>query len=91
MRIDLLLNKLCIVKTRSVAKNACDKNAILLNNKIAKASNEVRVGDTIECNMFGYKTTIKMIKIPEGNVAKKDVMDYYELILREKCETLDNE
>ena len=83
MRIDLLLNKLCIVKTRSIAKNACDNNAILVNGKPAKASLEIKVNDTIECNMFGYKTVMKILKVPTGNVAKKDVLEYYELLSRE--------
>ena len=80
MRIDVLLNKLCIVKTRSIAKNACDKNAILVNDKQAKASTEIKINDLIECNMYGYKTIFKIIKIPDGNVAKKDVLLYYEIV-----------
>jgi hypothetical protein len=36
----------------------------------------------IEINMFGYKTLLKIIKLPIGNVSKKDVLDYYELIER---------
>ena len=86
MRIDVLMNKLCLVKTRSIAKNACDKNAIIVNDKIAKASLEIKTGDVIVINMFGYKTTIKITNIPTGNVAKKDVMSYYEMISRENCE-----
>jgi len=88
MRIDVLLNKLCIVKTRSIAKNACDKSAIIVNNKPAKASMEIRVNDIIECNMFGYVTSIRISKLPVGNIAKKDVMEYYELIERKKMELL---
>ncbi|HPV14900.1 MAG TPA: S4 domain-containing protein, partial [Candidatus Cloacimonadota bacterium] len=38
MRIDLLLNKLCLTKTRSIAKTACDKGLVKLNGKPAKAS-----------------------------------------------------
>ena len=86
MRIDVLMNKLCLVKTRSIAKNACDKNAIIVNDKIAKASLEIKNGDVIIINMFGYKTTIKITNIPTGNVAKKDVMSFYEMISRETCE-----
>jgi len=87
MRIDILLNKLCLVKTRSIAKNACDKLAILLNDKPAKPSVEVKVGDVIEINMFGYITTIKITAIPTGNVAKKDVLGYYEMLSREVVAT----
>ena len=89
MRIDVLMNKLCLVKTRSIAKNACDKNAILVNQKPAKASLEIKTGDVIEINMFGYKTVIKITNIPTGNVAKKDVMMFYEMVSRESV-SIDN-
>ena len=79
MRIDVLLNKLCIVKTRSIAKKATDKEVIFINGKQAKASNEVKVGDIIIINMYDKTITIKIIKIPDGNVAKKDVLQYYEI------------
>ncbi|MCK9329856.1 MAG: S4 domain-containing protein [Candidatus Cloacimonetes bacterium] len=84
MRLDVLLNKLCIVKTRSIAKKACDNNAVLVNNLPTKASMEIKVGDLIESQLFGYKTVIKILNIPVSNVAKKDVLEYYELIEREK-------
>ena len=80
MRIDILLNKLCIVKTRSIAKNACDKNVILINGKISKASAEVKVDDIITIHMFGKINVIKIKKIPDGNVAKRDVLDFYDLL-----------
>jgi ribosome-associated heat shock protein Hsp15 len=82
MRIDMLLNKLCFVKTRSIAKNAIDKGSITVNGKKAKASQEIKVDDLIQCNMFGYRTTLKILQIPHGNVAKKDVMLYYEIVDR---------
>jgi len=82
MRIDVVLNKICIVKTRTMAKNACDNDAVIINDKIAKSSHDVKINDVIECNLFGYKTIIKITKIPEGNVSKKDVMTYYQIINR---------
>jgi ribosome-associated heat shock protein Hsp15 len=84
MRIDLLMNKLCLVKTRSIAKKACDNNAIRVNDKIAKASIEIKDNDIIDYDLFGYKTKLKIVKIPDGNVSKKDAPEYYEIIFREK-------
>ena len=83
MRIDLLLNNLCLTKTRSIAKNACDKNLVMLNGKIAKASAEVRTGDTIIFRLYNAEHEIRITKIPEGNVAKKDTTRYYELLRKE--------
>jgi len=86
MRIDLLLNKLCLTKTRSIAKNACDKNLVWLNNKTSKASNEVKAGDQIILKLYGFEHVIRIDVVPEGNVARKDLANYYTLLSRTKID-----
>jgi ribosomal 50S subunit-recycling heat shock protein len=80
MRIDLLLNKLCLTKTRSVAKNACDRHLVWINNKTAKASHEVHAGDLIRFHLYGYKHELKILQIPQGNISKKDTTQFYQLL-----------
>lgn len=87
MRLDLLLNKLCLTKTRSIAKNACDKNLVFIGGKAAKASALVKEGDIIIFRLYGAEHEIKIIKIPTGNVAKKDATLYYEMLRREELPT----
>jgi len=89
MRIDMLLNKLCLVKTRSIAKKACDSHLVLRNGKPAKASDMVVAGDTIDYSLAGYRTVLRMKEIPAGNVAKKDAATCYELLSREKMDLPD--
>lgn len=84
MRVDILLNKLCLVKTRSIAKKACDLQLVKINGKLAKASSEVKADDLVNYELSGYKTEIKIIEIPRGNVSKKNAAQFYELICREK-------
>lgn len=79
MRVDLLLNKLCLTKTRSIAKNACDKNLVSINGKTAKASAEVKAGDEIVLKLYGYAHHLKITAIPTGNVSKTAATDYYDL------------
>jgi ribosomal 50S subunit-recycling heat shock protein len=79
MRIDLLLNKLCLAKTRSIAKNACDKNLVWLNGKHAKASHEVKAGDLIRLDLYGFSHELEIVEVPVGNVAKKDCANFYKL------------
>jgi len=86
MRIDQLLNKLCLVKTRSIAKKACDNKLVFINDSEAKASQSVKQGDLLEYQIYGFKTVINIIKIPTGNVSKKNSTDYYEVVSREKME-----
>ena len=84
MRIDMLLNQLCLTKSRSIAKTACDKGLVALNGKPAKASAEVKEGDIIQLKLYGYEHQIRIDKIPLGNVAKKDTTSYYTLLSRKE-------
>ena len=78
----MYLNKLCLTKTRSIAKNACDKNLVSINGKPAKASNEIKVGDMIILKLYGFKHEIRVDEVPTGNVAKKDSTQYYTMLER---------
>ena len=48
MRLDKYLKVSRIIKRRTVANEACDSGRVMLNDKIARASAEVKVGDVIE-------------------------------------------
>ena len=55
MRLDKFLKVSRLIKTRSVANEACDAGRVLINGKQAKASTNVKKGDVIEIQ-FGMKT-----------------------------------
>jgi len=82
VRIDQLLNKLCLIKTRSIAKKACDKKLVKINDKIAKSSSKVFQDDVVEYQIYGYLTKIKILEIPKGNVSKVNAARFYEIIER---------
>ncbi len=86
MRIDQLLNTLCLVKTRSIAKKACDKGLVRINNKQAKSSAKICENDTIEFDLFGHRTNITIKTIPKGNVSKKSAPEYYSMNFRDKLD-----
>ena len=44
MRIDKFLKVSRIIKRRTVSKDACEKDRILINGKQAKPSKEVKIG-----------------------------------------------
>ncbi len=56
MRLDKYLKVSRLIKRRPVANEACDAGRILVNDKVAKASLNVKVGDVIEIR-FGNKNT----------------------------------
>ena len=55
MRLDKYLKVSRIIKRRTVANEACDSGRVMLNDKVARASADVKVGDVIEI-AFGNKT-----------------------------------
>ncbi|HPR17961.1 MAG TPA: S4 domain-containing protein [Candidatus Cloacimonadota bacterium] len=86
MRVDQYLNKVCLIKTRSMAKKACDLNLVKINGKIAKASSIVTAEDEIEYSLSGYKNLIKVKVVPAGNVSKATAPQYYEFLERNKID-----
>ena len=54
MRLDKYLIASRLIKRRTVANEACDAGRVMINDKVAKASQEVKKGDVIEIR-FGEK------------------------------------
>ncbi|QIK56594.1 RNA-binding S4 domain-containing protein [Erysipelothrix sp. HDW6A] len=48
MRLDKYLKVSRIIKRRTVAKDLADDSRVLINDKLAKPSSEVKVGDVVE-------------------------------------------
>jgi ribosomal 50S subunit-recycling heat shock protein len=84
MRIDQLLNKLCLFKTRSMAKKACDLNLVYINDKVAKASAIPKAEDEVRYTVYDWQYTIKIVDIPKGNVSKVTAPQYYELLKKKE-------
>ena len=55
MRLDKYLKVSRLIKRRTVANDACDAGRVIVNDKVVKASYDVKVGDIIEIG-FGNKT-----------------------------------
>ena len=54
MRIDKFLKIARIIKRRTIAKEFCDAGKVQLNDRIAKAGDNVKLGDTITIQ-FGQR------------------------------------
>lgn len=79
MRLDKYLKVSRLIKRRTLAKEASDAERVLLNNKPAKPSKEVKVGDLITI-VFGRKiVTVKVTNLIEST-KKEDAALMYELV-----------
>lgn len=70
MRLDKYLKVSRLIKRRTIANEACDAGRVMVNGKVAKASVEVKVGDTIEIG-FGNKS-VKVEVLDIQDTSKKD-------------------
>ena len=70
MRLDKYLKVSRIIKRRTVANEACDAGRVLVNDKVAKASQEVKQGDIIEVG-FGTKA-VKVEVLAVAETSKKE-------------------
>ena len=70
MRLDKFLKVSRLIKRRTVANEACDAGRVLVNEKPAKASLNVKTGDIIEIQ-FG-KNSVKVEVLDVQETVKKD-------------------
>ena len=70
MRLDKFLKVSRLIKRRTVANDACDAGRVMINDKPAKASQTVKVGDVIEIGFGAKAVKVEVLDIQE--TTKKD-------------------
>ena len=78
MRLDKFLKVSRLIKRRTVANEACDAGRVLVNDKPAKASVQVKTGDTIEIQ-FGSRNVVEVLDVKE-TVKKEEVENLYRYV-----------
>ena len=79
MRLDKFLKVSRLIKRRTVANEACDAGRVSVNGKIAKASQDVKVGDTIEIR-FGEKEVKVEVAAILDTTKKENAADMYRYV-----------
>ena len=74
MRLDKYLKVSRLIKRRTVANEACGSGRVKLNDKVARASADVKVGDVIEI-AFGTKAVKVRITSVQETIRKEDAKD----------------
>ncbi|MDD3339398.1 MAG: RNA-binding S4 domain-containing protein [Lachnospiraceae bacterium] len=76
MRLDKFLKISRLIKRRTVANEACDAGRVLVNDKPAKASVKIKVGDIIEI-LFGSKSVKVEVLDVQETVRKEEAQELY--------------
>ena len=79
MRVDKFLKNSRIIKRRSVAKEACDSQRVMVNGKVAKAGTEIAIGDRIDIE-FGNSSISVIVDALLDSAKKDDAASMYHAI-----------
>ncbi len=79
MRLDKFLKVSRIIKRRTVANDACDADRVMINDRPAKASTQVKEGDVLEI-MFGTNPLkVEVLSVKE-TVKKEEAAQMYKVL-----------
>ncbi|MCI8980829.1 MAG: RNA-binding S4 domain-containing protein [Hungatella sp.] len=79
MRLDKFLKVSRLIKRRTVANEACDAGRVLVNDKPAKASLNVKTGDRIEIQFGTNSVKVEVLDVQE-TVKKDEAKELYRYI-----------
>ena len=79
MRLDKFLKVSRSIKRRTVANEACDAGRVLINEKVAKASTNVKAGDVIEVQFGNKSVKVEVLDVQE-TVRKDEAKELYKYL-----------
>lgn len=79
VRLDKYLKVSRLIKRRTVANEACDAGRVIVNDKVVKASYDVKEGDIIEIRFGNKPVKIRVTDIKE-TTKKEEAKDMFEYL-----------
>lgn len=79
MRLDKYLKVSRLIKRRTVANEACDAGRVMINDKTAKASAEVKAGDIISIGFGNKEVKVEVLNVQE-TVKKEEAKELFRYI-----------
>lgn len=76
MRLDRFLKVSRLIKRRTVANEACDAGRVLVNDRPAKASAQVKAGDVLEIQFGSKSVRVEVLNVQE-TVKKEEAQELY--------------
>ena len=84
LRIDVLLHRLCLTRSRNEAKSACDAGAVSLNGKKARAADAVLPGARVEVRWPARTLEMELLELPGKSVSRKAARELYRVLREER-------
>jgi ribosome-associated heat shock protein Hsp15 len=80
LRLDVLLHRLCLTRSRSEAKAACDAGAVLLDGAPAKASRAVVAGERITIRYPARTLVLEVDALPAKSTSRRAARELYRVL-----------
>lgn len=84
LRADVLLHRLCLTKSRSEARAACESGAVWVDGKKARASDAVPPGRRIEVRYPSRTLELELLATPGKSTSKKQARELYRVLREER-------
>jgi ribosomal 50S subunit-recycling heat shock protein len=79
MRLDKYLKVSRLIKRRTLAKEVCDQGRVEINDRPAKASSNVKIGDKLSIR-FGQKIVVVKVEDIKENPRKEEAATLYQVV-----------
>ena len=76
MRLDKYLKVSRLIKRRTVANEACDAGRVMINDRPAKASADVKAGDKITISFGNKDVSVEVLSVQE-TVRKEEAKEMF--------------
>jgi len=80
MRLDVFLSRVRLIMPRTSAKRACDNGIVTVNNRPAKPSTDIGIGDVISVRFTNQDLMVQVTRLPGKSVAKKQADTHFTVI-----------
>lgn len=85
MRLDKYLKIARLSKRRAIAKQLAEEQRVYVNDKLAKPSTEIKIGDYIKI-VYGKRIITVQVKLIVKQISKQDSNQLYEIVKEELIE-----
>jgi len=79
-RLDVVLNRLCLTRSRSEAKAACEAGAVLVDGHPARPSQAVKPGQVVTLRFATRTLEVRVDALPPKSISKKAARELYEVL-----------
>jgi ribosome-associated heat shock protein Hsp15 len=84
LRLDVALHRLCLTRSRSEAKTACEADAIMLDGRPARPSDAVTPGRHIVIRYPRRTVEVEVLTLPAKGTSRAQARELYRVVRDEQ-------